>query len=104
MNMLKFAAFGSDIELPFYTSLASHKINHDRLDDSARRLLGLYELRPGDDPITSCRMQIRGNALTSDELVCPQTGARNDLSLSHCVQGAGRLLSGGGDHQERQYY
>ena len=66
-TMLKFAAFASDIELPFYTSLASYKINHDKLDDSARRLLGLYEIRPSDDPNTSCRMQIRGNALTSDE-------------------------------------
>ena len=69
MTGLKFAAFSSDIELPFYTSLASHKINHDKLDDSARRLLGLYELKPSEDSNISCRMQIRGNALTSDELV-----------------------------------
>ena len=67
--MLQFAAFSSDIELPFYTSLASHKINHDKLDESARRLLGLYESRQCEDPSDSCRMQIRGNALTSDELV-----------------------------------
>ena len=69
MMSLKFAPFSSDIELPFYTSLASHKINHDKLDDSARRLLGLYELNSSEDPNVSCRMQIRGNALTSDELV-----------------------------------
>ena len=69
MTSLKFAPFNSDIELPFYTSLASHKINHDKLDDSARRLLGLYELNSSEDPNVSCRMQIRGNALTSDELV-----------------------------------
>ncbi|SLM35243.1 autophagy-like protein 7 [Lasallia pustulata] len=66
--MLKFATFASDIELPFYTSLASHKINHDKLDDSARRLLGLYELRPGDPPEASCRVQVRGNALTNDDV------------------------------------
>ena len=72
MSLLKFAPFSSDIELPFYTSLASHKINHDQLDDSARRLLGLYELRPMDEPDASCRMQVHGNALTSDELACPQ--------------------------------
>lgn len=65
--MLKFATYSSDIELPFYTSLASHKINHDKLDDSARRLLGLYELTPGLPPEASCRVQIRGNALTNDE-------------------------------------
>lgn len=64
--MLKFATFTSDIELPFYTSLASHKINHDRLDDSARRLLGLYEIRSSDSPEASCRLQIHGNALTND--------------------------------------
>ncbi len=64
--MLKFATFTSDIELPFYTSLASHKINHDKLDDSARRLLGLYEIRSSDSPEASCRLQIHGNALTND--------------------------------------
>ena len=68
-TMLKFATFISDIELPFYTSLASHKINHDKLDDSARRLLGLYEIRPTDLPDTSCRLQVHGNALTNDALV-----------------------------------
>ncbi|KAI9776712.1 MAG: Autophagy protein 7, partial [Candelina submexicana] len=65
---MQFAPFASDIELPFYTSLASHKINHDRLDDSARKLLGLYEVRPSDAPDVSCRMQVLGNALTSDEV------------------------------------
>ena len=64
--MLKFATFTSDIELPFYTSLASHKINHDKLDDSARKLLGLYEIRPSDVPEASCRLQVHGNALTND--------------------------------------
>jgi ubiquitin-like modifier-activating enzyme ATG7 len=66
---MQFAPFASDIELPFYTSLASHKINHDKLDDSARKLLGLHEIRPTDAPEQSCRMQIHGNALTSDEWV-----------------------------------
>ncbi|CAD6592247.1 MAG: Autophagy protein 7 [Alectoria sarmentosa] len=66
--MLKFATFTSDIELPFYTSLASHKINHDKLDDSARRLLGLYEIRSTDSPEASCRLQIHGNALASDNV------------------------------------
>ena len=67
--MLRFATFTSDIELPFYTSLASHKINHDKLDDSARRLLGLYEVRSTDTPEASCRLQVHGNALTNDALV-----------------------------------
>lgn len=69
MELLKFATFTSDIELPFYASLASHKINHDKLDDSARRLLGLYEVRPSNAPEASCRMQVHGNALTNDAFV-----------------------------------
>jgi ubiquitin-like modifier-activating enzyme ATG7 len=66
---MQFAPFASDIELPFYSSLASHKINHDKLDDSARKLLGLYQIVPTDAAEQSCRMQIHHNALTSDELV-----------------------------------
>ncbi|EEQ86226.2 Autophagy protein 7 [Blastomyces dermatitidis] len=65
---MQYTPFASDIELPFYTSLASLKINHDKLDDSARKLLGLYEIRSADRPETSCRMQIHGTALTRDEV------------------------------------
>ncbi|OQE44242.1 hypothetical protein PENCOP_c002G07175 [Penicillium coprophilum] len=64
---MQYTPFASDIELPFYTSLASHKINHDKLDDSARPVLGLYEIRPSDPEAASCRVQIHGNALTSSE-------------------------------------
>ena len=69
MSTLKFASLQSEVEVPFYTALASLKINHDKLDVSARKVLGVYELRPSADPPTSCRMQVRGNALTSDESV-----------------------------------
>ncbi|KAJ5097560.1 Ubiquitin-like modifier-activating enzyme atg7 [Penicillium angulare] len=64
---MQYTPFASDIELPFYTALASHKINHDKLDDSARPFLGLYEIRSTDAANASCRMQIHGNALTSAE-------------------------------------
>lgn len=64
---MQYTPFASDIELPFYSSLATFKINHDKLDDSARKLLGLYEIRASDKPESSCRMQIHGNALTSNE-------------------------------------
>ncbi|QQK43855.1 Molybdenum cofactor biosynthesis, MoeB [Penicillium digitatum] len=64
---MQYTPFASDIELPFYTSLASHKINHDKLDDSARPVLGLYEIRPSDPEAASCRVQIHGNALTCSE-------------------------------------
>jgi len=64
---MQYTPFASDIELPFYTSLASHKINHDKLDDSARAVLGLYEIRPSDPDAASCRIQIHGNALTGSK-------------------------------------
>ncbi|KAK7719191.1 Autophagy protein 7 [Botryosphaeria dothidea] len=67
MATLQFAPWTSDIELAFYASLASLKINHDKLDDSARKILGLYEIRPTDAPERSSRMQILGSALTTDE-------------------------------------
>lgn len=61
---LKFATFTSEIELPFYSNLFSSKLEHDKLDDSMRPVLGLYEPRVGVDPASSTKMQIRGNALT----------------------------------------
>ncbi|PHH81557.1 hypothetical protein CDD82_486 [Ophiocordyceps australis] len=61
---LQFAAFTSEIELPFYSALFASKLDYDRLDDSARNLLGLYEPRI-ELPESSCRMLILGNALTS---------------------------------------
>lgn len=64
---MQYTPFASDIELPFYTALASHKINHDKLDDSTRPVLGLYEIRATDPANVSCRMQIHGNALVSTE-------------------------------------
>ena len=64
---MQYTPFASDIELPFYTALASHKINYDKLDDAARPVIGLYEIRSTDPANASCRMQIRGNALTTVE-------------------------------------
>ncbi|KAK3377843.1 hypothetical protein B0H63DRAFT_227482 [Podospora didyma] len=65
MAALKFATFSSEIELPFYSNLFSSKLEHDKLDDSARPVLGLYEPRPQANPEASTRMQILGNSLTS---------------------------------------
>jgi ubiquitin-like modifier-activating enzyme ATG7 len=64
---LQYAPWVSDIELAFYSSLASLKINHDKLDSSARKVLGLYEINHKDQPERSTRMQIHGTALTTDE-------------------------------------
>ncbi|RAL58346.1 hypothetical protein DID88_005218 [Monilinia fructigena] len=65
---LKFAPFASEIELPFYTALSQLKIDHDKLDDSARPVLGLYEPRSTQSPDQSSRMMVLGNALSSNEV------------------------------------
>lgn len=67
MAPLKFAPWSSDIELSFYAALRNLKINHDKLDDAARKVIGKYELRPGDAPERSSRMQMLGDAFTSDQ-------------------------------------
>ncbi|KAG6041754.1 Autophagy protein 7 [Claviceps citrina] len=61
---LQFATFTSEIELPFYSAIFASKLDYDKLDDSARNVLGVYEPRV-EDPEASCKMQILGNALTS---------------------------------------
>jgi len=66
-NIIQYAPWTSDIELAFYNSLAHLKINHDRLDSSARKVLGLYEINHRDAPPRSTRMQIHGSALISEE-------------------------------------
>ena len=65
---MQYVPFISDIEIPFYASLAHHKINYSKLDDTPNPLLGLYEIRPSDARDTSCRMQIHANALTSTDI------------------------------------
>ncbi|RFU33509.1 hypothetical protein B7463_g2805, partial [Scytalidium lignicola] len=76
---LKFAPFRSEIELPFYTALSQSKIDHDKLDDSARRVLGLYEPKPTASPDQSCCMQVLGNALTSEDV------------LAGCIRAEGKI-------------
>jgi ubiquitin-like modifier-activating enzyme ATG7 len=67
MATLKYAPWQSDVDIQFYAALANIKINHDKLDDSARKVLGLYDVRSSDHPSRSSRMQIHPNALTSDD-------------------------------------
>lgn len=67
MAGLQFATFNSLIEMPFYTALFASKLDHDKLDDSARSVLGLYEPRGEKDPGLSSQMQILGGALTSNQ-------------------------------------
>ena len=67
MHTIQYAPWTSEVELGFYSTLASLKINHDMLDSSARKVLGVYEINHKDPPARSSRMQIHGTALTSDE-------------------------------------
>ncbi|PPJ56497.1 hypothetical protein CBER1_07643 [Cercospora berteroae] len=67
LQPLQYAPWTTDVELAFYSALASLKINHDKLDSSARKVLGLYEIKHSDAPERSTRMQIHGSALTNDE-------------------------------------
>ncbi|TKA30446.1 hypothetical protein B0A50_02673 [Salinomyces thailandicus] len=69
MHPLQYSPWTSDVELAFYSALAKLKIDHDRLDSSARKVLGLYEINHKDTPERSTRMQIHASALTSDEYV-----------------------------------
>lgn len=51
--------------MPFWANLMTNKLEHDKLDDSVRPVLGIYEPEPGVDPGSSTRMQILGNALAN---------------------------------------
>lgn len=65
MATLQFAPWRSDIDFSFYSSLVSRKIDYDKLDDAARKLVGRYEIQLSDEPERSVRMQILGDALTA---------------------------------------
>lgn len=67
MAALKFAPFSSEIELPFYSALFALKLDHDKLSDSARPVLGIYEPRPSTSPDDSVKMQILATALSSNQ-------------------------------------
>ena len=61
---MQYVPFISSIEIPFYASLASHKIDTSKLDDTPIPVQGLYEIRPSDPKDHSCRLQIHSNALS----------------------------------------
>jgi ubiquitin-like modifier-activating enzyme ATG7 len=67
MAALKFVPFSSEVELPFYYALFASKLDTDKLDDSARPVMGLYEPRWRADEASGTRMQIFGSALTNRE-------------------------------------
>ncbi|KAH0372531.1 ubiquitin-like modifier-activating enzyme atg-7, partial [Aureobasidium melanogenum] len=68
MEPLKFAPWTSEIDIGFYSALGNLKLNHDRLDSSARRVLGVYQIQTRDPPERSARMQVHNQALTQDHV------------------------------------
>lgn len=78
MEPLKFAPWTSEIDLGFYSALGNLKLNHDRLDSSARRVLGVYQIQTRDPPERSARMQVHNQALTQDQYASARHTAHND--------------------------
>ncbi|KAF8447073.1 autophagy ubiquitin-activating enzyme ApgG [Kalaharituber pfeilii] len=65
---MKYDSFYSFVELGFYSALAAHKIDYDKLDDSARKLLGLYAPAKLNAARDGSRMEIAPNALVADDI------------------------------------
>ncbi|KAL2020939.1 hypothetical protein VTK56DRAFT_7826 [Thermocarpiscus australiensis] len=86
MAELKFVPFSSEIELPFYFALFSSKLDHDKLDESARPVLGLYEPRPQADPESSTRMQILGSALISTDVPAGMSRAKGYIKNFNTIE------------------
>ncbi|OAA68507.1 autophagy ubiquitin-activating enzyme [Niveomyces insectorum RCEF 264] len=86
MAGLQFATFNSLVEMPFYSALFAFKLDHDKLDDSARSVLGLYEARGEKDPATSSQMQISGAALTSHQAPIGMTRAEGIIRNFNTIE------------------
>lgn len=64
--MLKFAPLNSFIDVGFYTALAGVKIDHAKLDDSARKIVGRYAPgRLGSRDVA--RLEVRPDAFNLPE-------------------------------------
>ncbi|KAJ6260639.1 hypothetical protein Dda_4866 [Drechslerella dactyloides] len=82
----EFAPFASDIDLAFFSSLAYRKINFDKLDTSARPVLGVYEIQPNDSPENSCRIQVGPTALTAKETAVGQYRAEGYIRNVNTIE------------------
>ncbi|KAL2159715.1 hypothetical protein VTH06DRAFT_2284 [Thermothelomyces fergusii] len=85
MAALKFVPFSSEIELPFYSALFSSKLDHDKLDDSARPVMGLYEPRAQADS-QGARMQILGSALTNRDVPAGMSRAKGYIKNVNTIE------------------
>lgn len=101
MAALQFAPWSSDIEISFYAALASRKIDHDKLDDAARRVLGRYEVRPTDPPERSALMQMHGNAFTANGY--DMRGLDDAMAETDLKQASRRSLSRRRHAQEHEH-
>jgi hypothetical protein len=66
-EQVKFVPLRSNIELGFYTNLLRTKLEHAKLDDAARPIIGLYRPMTVMEPSESARMLINSNALTAQQ-------------------------------------
>jgi ubiquitin-like modifier-activating enzyme ATG7 len=66
MTTIQYVPFSSEIELPFYPAFFASKLDHDKLDESARQVVGAYEPSVAK-PADSAKMYIKANALTSHQ-------------------------------------
>lgn len=66
---LKFAPFSSDIELSWYAHYFSSKLEHDKLNESARQIFGIYEPQPGAHRDDSMKMQLMGKHYTNADRI-----------------------------------
>ncbi|KAL2196428.1 hypothetical protein P885DRAFT_69474 [Corynascus similis CBS 632.67] len=85
MAALKFVPFSSEIELPFYSALFASKLDHDKLNDSARPVMGLYEPRSQADS-QGARMQILGSALTNRDVPAGMTRAKGYIKNVNTIE------------------
>ncbi|KAK2069506.1 hypothetical protein P8C59_004085 [Phyllachora maydis] len=83
---LKFVPFSSEIELPFYAALFASKLDTDKLDDSSRPVIGLYEPRATVEPASGTRLQIHGNALTSHHVPLGMSRAEGFIKNVNTVE------------------
>lgn len=58
--MLRFGQLSSFIDVGFYSALASFKIDHAKLDDSAKPAVGTYTAGRYDGP--TARVEVRSDA------------------------------------------
>lgn len=69
---LKFATLTSQVDLPFWASLASQKVDEQKLDESERPLSAFYEIHRNVPPEASSSLQIHGASTDGEALDLPR--------------------------------